>query len=97
MTSFCKASISTPSNKSDPRCDARITLNLSRATDLEEVAAAGAVPLMRCPILLMKDMMNDDWVWVVGLFGTTVDMNFVFLDISPLFFSNFVLDEKSKV
>eukprot|EP00956_Cyclotella_meneghiniana_P000752 scaffold816_cov43-Cyclotella_meneghiniana.AAC.2 len=57
MTSFCKASISSPSYKSDPRCDARITLNRSRATDLDDdVAADGAVPLMRCPILLMKDM-----------------------------------------
>jgi hypothetical protein len=60
MTSFCNASISTPSNKSDPLCDARITLSLSRATDLEEAVAAPAVvePLISFPILLMKDIIR---------------------------------------
>jgi hypothetical protein len=61
ITSRCRASILTPSNKCVPLCAANITLRRSLATDLD-AAAVGAdddVPKI-LPILLMNDITHHE-------------------------------------
>ena len=62
MISVCNACIFTPSRATDPRCDARMTLRRSLATDLtddvvvvDEEVEVPPVP-MSFPTLLRNDM-----------------------------------------
>ena len=58
MTSLWRASISTPSRSSDPRCEAKMTLRRSLATDLVDDAVLGAAvaPTKIFPIFPRNDM-----------------------------------------